>query len=56
MSSYIGCVKSNDGKVYCYDKDLKSWVVLDVTPINMSLLPKDVIEAYLMKAVNEEPA
>jgi hypothetical protein len=30
--------------------------VLDVTPIKMSLLPNDVIEAYLMKAVNEEPA
>jgi NMD protein affecting ribosome stability and mRNA decay len=56
MSSYVGCVKSNDGKVYCYDKDLKSWVVLDVTPITMSLLPKDVIEAYVMKAVNGEPA
>jgi hypothetical protein len=50
-------VKSKNGKVYCYDKDLKSWVSLEITPIaDVCMLPKDVIEAYLMKLIDEEQA
>jgi hypothetical protein len=52
MSNYTNCVKSDNGKVYCYDKDLQCWVSLEITPLkDTSMLPKDVVEAYLMKAV-----
>jgi hypothetical protein len=54
MSSYTDFVKSDNGKVYCYDKDLQCWVSLEVTPLkDASMLPKDVVEAYLKKMVEE---
>jgi hypothetical protein len=49
------CIKSNNGLVYCFDRDSRHWVSFRTTEIeDASQLPADVVMALTERVLKNE--
>lgn len=46
------CIKSDNGKLYCYDCEIKKMVELKTTPLELKELPEDVLASLFLSKYN----